>query len=227
VSGPYTVAEADAYWRRYYSDRFVFGQGTEHVLAALTVLPPVESWIDLGSGSESLLWAIALRARRLFALDVDSARLARLRRFTAAEQPRGIHRTALRLCHRRDEDFAHRCRTLTAAVRVDCLTGQPPRHPLVPRHVDLLTQFGLLGLCRDAKHFTNCFSGLHRMLRPGGFSAGANWVAADPSGRVQLTEALYRHAAEAAGLNLTHLSQAPSTDPDFPAVWIYTGRTPA
>ncbi|MGH3549720.1 MAG: methyltransferase domain-containing protein [Pseudonocardiaceae bacterium] len=42
-----------------------------------------------------------------------------------------------------------RCRSLTATVAVDCLTGYPPNSPSLPTSgFELVTQFGLLGLCR-------------------------------------------------------------------------------
>ena len=231
MTGGATVAGAQEYWQRYYAQQFHFGLGTEDILAALMQIPPVDRWADLGSGSESMLWAIALRARRLVAIDVDPQRLTLLRQFTATGQPRGVHTTALRLCGRTDPDaFTTRCRSLTAVVHADCLAAASPADPhLAPGSFDLITQFGLLGLCRDAEHFATSFTHLHHLLAPGGWTAGANWVAAHPAGRVQLTKQLYQDAADRAGVNLLLLHQLHSADPDFPAVWTYLGqarRTP-
>ena len=225
--GDQTVTGAQEYWRRYYAEQFRFGLGTEDVLAALMQVPPVDSWADLGCGSESMLWAIALRARRLVAVDVDEQRLEILRQFTAAGLPRGVHTTALRLCGRADpSDFLVRCRSLAALVRADCLAGPLPADPhLAPGSFDLVTQFGLLGLCRNADHFATSFATIHRLLAPGGWTTGANWVARHPCGRVELTEQLYRIAATRAGVHLLLLNRIASADPDFPAVWTYVGQT--
>lgn len=225
--GAVTVADAQEYWRRYYAERFQFGLGTEDILAALMQIPPLGTWVDLGCGSESMLWAIALRARRLVAVDADTPRLEILRQFTAAGRPRGVHTTALRLCGRtHPHDFATRCRSLTAVIEADCLTGPWPADPrLAPGSVELVTQFGLLGLCRDAEHFAASFTRIHRLLAPDGWAAGANWVARDPGGRVELSEQLYRDAAARAGVHLLLLHRIASADPDFPAVWIYVGHT--
>jgi SAM-dependent methyltransferase len=222
-----TVADARAYWRRYYAEQFRFGLGTEDILAALMQVPPVRRWVDLGCGSESMLWAIALRARRLVALDADPQRLDILRRFVATAQPRGVHTTALRLCGRtRPDEFAARCQSLCAVIQADCLAGPLPADPnLTPGSFDLLTQFGLLGLCRDVEHFTASFVRLHRLLAPGGWAAGANWAARHQHGRVELGERLYRDAADRAGVHLLLLHRIASTDPDFPAVWMYVGKT--
>jgi SAM-dependent methyltransferase len=227
ITAAKTVADAREYWRRYYAERFQFGLGTEEILAALMQVPPVDTWVDLGCGSESMLWAIALRARRLVAVDADPARLDILRQFTAAGRPRGVHTTALRLCGRtHPDDFTTRCRSLTAAIQGDCLTGPWPADPrLAPGSVELVTQFGLLGLCRDTEQFAAAFARIHRLLAPEGWAAGANWVARDPSGRVELSEQLYRHAATRAGLRLLLLHRIASADPDFPAVWTYVGHT--
>ena len=227
MTGPRTIADPQEYWDRYYAEQFHFGLGTEDILAALMQVPPVSTWMDVGCGSESMLWAIGLRAQRLVAVDADPQRLAILREFTCAAHPRGMHRTALALCGRSNpEDFPVRCRSLAAIVVADCLTGRPPSDPsLPPAGFELVTQFGLLGLCRDAEHFTDSFTAAHQLLEPGGWAAGANWVAHDPGQRVELTEQLYRVAAAHAAIDLLLIHQVRITaDPDFTAVWTYVGR---
>ena len=225
MSGGATVANAEEYWRRYYAEQFRFGLGTEDILAALMTLPPVHNWVDLGCGSESMLWAIALRARQLVAVDVDRTRLEILGQFTELARPRGVHTTALALCGRVDPgDFPARCRSLAARVRADCLTGSLP-DDLTENTFDLVTQFGLLGLCRNDEHFTTRFAEIHRLLAPSGWTAGANWVARDPHGRVELTQQLYQNAATRAGVHLLLLKRITIPDPEFPAVWTYVGRT--
>lgn len=197
VTGPHTIVGPEEYWDRYYAQQFRFGLGTEDILAALMHIPPVGTWADLGSGSESMLWAIGLRAQRLVAVDADPQRLAMLRTFTSTVRPRGVHRIALALCGRTDpRDFSIRCRSLTATVAVDCLTGHLPSDPSLPAvGFELVTQFGLLGLCRDAEHFAACFTAAHQLIKPGGWAAGANWVARNPYQRVELTERLYQAAS--------------------------------
>lgn len=227
MNGTKTVTGPEDYWQRYYAEEFRFGEGTEDVLAALTQIPPVSTWADLGSGSESMLWGIALRARRLVAVDADEQRLKILRQFTTAGRPRGVHTVALGLCGRTDPgDFQERCQSLSALVRADCLAGSLPADPhLTPGSFGLVTQFGLLGLCRNANHFKSSFAAIHALAAPDGWTAGANWVARNPRGRVELTEHLYRSAAAHAGVRLMLLNRITSADPDFPAVWIYVGRT--
>lgn len=225
MTGDGTVADAKEYWRRYYAEQFRFGLGTEDILAALMTIPPVQTWVDLGCGSESMLWAIALRARQLVAVDVDCTRLEILGQFTELARPRGVHTTALSLCGRADPgDFLARCRSLAARVRADCLTKSLP-DDLTENTFDLVTQFGLFGLCRDDEHFTTRFAEIHRLLAPGGWTAGANWVARDPHGRVELTQQLYQNAATRAGVHLLLLKRITIADPEFRAVWTYVGRT--
>lgn len=219
---PRTVLDAGPYWNTYYGDTFRFGQATEHILDLLGQVPPVRTWTDLGAGSESLLWATALDARHLTAVDIDHARLATLTEFARAGRPRGIHQVALALCGRDPEHFTDRCRSLTSTLVADCLS--PDQIPPTVLGTDLLTQFGLLGLCRDTRHFTDAFVRLHAHLPENGWAAGANWVAADPTGRVHLTHQIYRHAAHRAGLRLLHLDRIPSTDEQFPFAWIYLAR---
>jgi hypothetical protein len=221
-----TVADADEYWQRYYSGQFRFGLGTEEILVVLSQIPPVDLWTDLGCGSESMLWAIALRARRLIAVDIDQCRLDILRQFARSGRPREVHTTALRLCGRTGpDDFRMRCRSLAALVRADCLAENlPAGSGLISGSAALVTQFGLFGLCRDAAHFGTCFRATHRLLAPDGWTVGANWLAHNASGRVELTEQLYRETARQAGIRLLLLKQTKIADPDFAAVWIYLGR---
>jgi SAM-dependent methyltransferase len=183
--------------------------------------------VDLGCGSESLLWAIPLRADQLTAVDVDPQRLALLRH-AAASPPRPAYRHILRLCARTDTDFTRRQATLTATVVADCLTGNTPAYPTLPAaSFDLVTQFGLLGLTPNWDAFLCAFTALHRLLAPGGWAAGANWTARDPTGRVSLSADLYQHAFTAAGLHPHLTTQVPvHGDPDFTHVWIYLGRKP-
>lgn len=226
MNGMGAVVDAQKYWQRYYADQFHFGLGTEDILATLMQIPPVNTWVDLGAGSESLLWAVGLRARTLVAVDADPQRLELLRQFADTRRPRGTHTTALRLCGRTEPDaFAARCRSLTALVHADCLAGLLPHDPhLISHSFELITQFGLLGLCRDAEHFTTSFSHLHRLATSGGWTAGANWEARDPHGRVELSEQLYHDAATSAGVRLLLLHRIPSADPEFPALWTYVGQ---
>ncbi|WP_116246857.1 class I SAM-dependent methyltransferase [Nocardiopsis sp. FIRDI 009] len=222
MNRPHTVLDANAYWNTYYADTFRFGQGTEHILDLLLNVPPVRTWTDLGAGSESLLWATALDAHHLTAVDVDPERLATLTEFARTGQPRGVHQVALALCDRDLDTFSDRCRSLTSTLVADCLTADqlPPR----VLGVDLLTQFGLLGLCQSPAHFADVFTRLHTHLPGGGWAAGANWVPAHPKSRVHLTRSLYQRAARAADLHLLHLERVPSTDPQFPFVWTYLAR---
>ncbi|MFF0467537.1 class I SAM-dependent methyltransferase [Micromonospora zamorensis] len=219
-----TVAAAEPYWDRYYNDEFVVGMGTESVLAALADVPAARTWCDLGSGSESLLWSVPLTANHLIAVDVDPERLAILHRYAALERPRPAYETALKICGRSRDDFTNRCRSLAGTIVADCLDTAGP--PLAPESTDLITQFGLLGLTATPEHFLDAWWRAHAALAPGGWCAGANWVPASShrTGRVALTEDLYRHAFTAAGIKPQVLRRVSSVDPQFPSLWLYTGR---
>lgn len=226
-----TIRDAQNYAETYYGDEFRYGQGTEDLLALLDALPPARSWVDLGAGSESLLWAIPLRAQQLVAVDRDPQRLALLHAAAQTAAPRGVHRTAMQLTGRSLGDWMARCRSLRETVPADLLVDELPRHPaLAHGAADLVTQFGLLGLVPDGEAFVARFAALHRhLLAPGGIAAGANWVSSNPTtaaGRVRLSAGLYQQAAARAGIRLHTLRLVPITgDPDFSHVWLYAGRT--
>jgi hypothetical protein len=220
---PQTIVGAVDYWEQYYLNEFIFGLGTEHILAALQQVPPTRTWIDLGAGSESLLWSIALDTHRLVAVDYDEQRLRILCAYADARQPRGAYRTALALCGRVPDDFTARCERLADTLVADCLTG--PSLPLRPGCAGLLTQFGLFGLTPDPGHFIRAWTTCHESLAPGGWAAGANWTALRQPGRVRLTRQLYQAALSQSGIAPLLIQQVPVTgDPDFDSVWIYVGR---
>lgn len=220
---PRTVADAGQYWQQYYSGEFVFGLGTEQIITLLQRIPPVGTWLDLGSGSESLLWSIPLDTERLIALDRDPHRLARLRAYAATGQPRGAYRTVLDLCGRDRGDFALHGTRLAGCLVADCLTGTSL--PVRPGTADLVTQFGLLGLAAGPAQFARAWAVCHQSLSAGGWAAGANWTATNPAGRVRLSEPLYASALARSGITPLHIERVPITgDPDFDSVWIYLGR---
>jgi hypothetical protein len=220
---PQTIAGANEYWEQYYSSEFIFGLGTEHILATLRQIPSAGTWADLGAGSESLLWSIALDTRRLIAIDCDEKRLRILRAYADSRQPRSAYRTALALCGRDQGDFAARCERLSATLAADCLTRQPL--PLRPGSADLVTQFGLLGLTASPGHFTAAWTACHEPLAPGGWAAGANWTATRRPSRVRLGRQLYQAAFTRSGMTPLFIEQVPVCgDPDFDSVWIYLGR---
>lgn len=220
---PQTIAGASAYWDQYYGSEFVFGLGTEHILAALQRVPPAGTWADLGAGSESLLWSIALDARHLIAVDRDEQRLHILRAYAGSREPRGSYHTVLDLCGHGQDDFAARCARLSATLAADCLAGSAL--PLRPGPVDLVTQFGLLGLTTSPGHFTRAWAACHEPLAPGGWAAGANWTATSQPGRVPLDRQLYQAAFARSAMTPLLIEQIPvSGDPDFDSVWIYLGR---
>jgi hypothetical protein len=220
---PQTIVGASEYWEQYYGSAFVFGLGTEHILAALRRVPPTTTWADLGAGSESLLWSIALDTRHLIAIDFDEKRLRILRAYADSRQPRGAYHTALAICGRGQGDFAARCRRLSATLAADCLTGQPL--PLRPGSADLVTQFGLLGLTTGPGHFTRAWAVCHQPLAPGGWAAGANWTATRQQDRVSIGRQLYQAVFARSGITPLLIEQIPvSGDPDFDSVWIYLGR---
>jgi hypothetical protein len=223
-----TVASAADYADSYYNTAFQFGMGTEHIIDALTQIPAVDCWLDLGSGSESLFWSIPLSARTLLAVDRDQQRLDLLEQIAKQAQPRGAYQTVLDMCGRTADDYAARRSSLMIA-RADCLTAAPLLLPHVPADgFDLITQLGLLGLTTSTSRFRTCWGRAHALLKAGGWCAGANWVAAPDrhgAGRVHLTRDLYLDAMNASGIAPQILTRIPiHGDPTFTALWLYLGR---
>jgi hypothetical protein len=218
-----TISGARDYWNLYYGDQFIAGQGTEEVIAALLDVRPVGIWLDLGAGSESLLWSIPLRAERLIAVDLDPKRLALLRTYAASHRPRGAYQTVLERSRRTSADFVDRCGRLVAEVIADCLTGQSL--PFMPESAELVTQFGLLGLAASSEQFFASWQAIHEPLAAGGWCAGANWQATADRDRVRLSNCLFTSAFGLAGITpMLIIRVSVAGDADFDSVWIYLGR---
>ncbi|SEF37122.1 hypothetical protein SAMN05421837_112235 [Amycolatopsis pretoriensis] len=214
-----TTLDAHEYRDTYYARQFVYGMGTEEILTMLRSVPAIDTWLDLGCGSESLLWACALRAGRLTAVDVDPDRLDLLRLNATSTEPRGAYETALQLGGRTPAEWNSLC-ALVSDVRVaDCLDGAAGNLP----RSELVTQFGLLGLCRDEQHFGERVTWMTDLVVPGGLVAGANWMSAVHPDRLGLHEELYRTAFADAGVELDNLLRISSSDTDYPEIWAYTG----
>lgn len=215
-----TAIGAHDYWDTYYADEFVFGLGTEHVIELLNEIPPVDSWIDVGAGSESLFWACALSAERLVAVDTEPARLALLWRSSHASAPRGSYRTVLRLSRRTAAEWATVRSSLVGTVVADCLTATPP----VAQRADLVTQFGLLGLTETRAQFQRSFAALAQLAHPGGWIAGANWMATGRPDRLLLDEELYRASLQRCRVTDVRLRRIASADPEYPYLLSYLAR---
>lgn len=119
-SGERTAAQE--YDDRHYRECFRFGEGTEDILSMLGAIPAVDRWVDVGSGSQTLLWALALIPGSIIAADADPRRLELLARTARQAVPGPVHATAVQLCKRGRGDYADRCRRLTR-----CLRGLPDR----------------------------------------------------------------------------------------------------
>lgn len=213
---------AQQYWDSYYAQPFVYGMGTEDILALLRTIPQVHDWTDLGSGSESLFWACALRAERLTAVDLDSERLTLLEANARTPATRGAYTTAMSLGGRSPDEWPAVCATLQHTKEADCLHGSLP--DLTP--ADLVTQFGFLGLCADDIQFTDRVAWMADLTARGGWMAGANWMSAIHPGRLQLSETLYTTAFAHSHAELRDLRRIPSTDPDYPEIWAYVAAVP-
>jgi len=217
-----TSLTARDYWKQHYGDELIEGWGTDILIERLRQLPSVDYWIDLGSGSETLFWACALPpADHITAIDNDPIRLALLLELAATESPRGAYHDVLRRAGRTGDDWAWIRAQLNTVSVADCLSGETPS---VVHRAPLVTQFGLLGLTNDIRHFGESYSALSRLCEPGGLFVGANWVASDLTGRACLDEATLTKTIRQCGGQLLELEHIDSADPAYPGIWYHVTR---
>lgn len=199
---PQSLRYFDAYRRKYFSDSFVTGQGTEHILEAISMVPEVETWLDAGCGPTTLFWSIPLKAvRHIDCCDSRPEALKVLLDFIRSDEIPECYRVAMDLFGR---NLAH-LRKVRGAIR-SFIIHDALRAPLRGGRYDLVTAVGLLGLAPDAVGYKQAMINLASSLGPEGWLVGADWIRSplfrDREGHDNsyLCEALTREAAEGAGL---------------------------
>jgi SAM-dependent methyltransferase len=201
---PQSLDYFDAYRKKYFSDSFVTGQGTEHILEAISIVPEVETWLDVGCGPTTLFWSIPLKAvRHIDCCDSRPEALKVLMDFIRSDEIPECYLVALEL-FRRNLDHLRKVR---GAIR-SFIVHDALRVPLLAGRYDLVTAVGLLGLAPDALGYKQAMKNLALSLGPEGWLVGADWVRSamfrDREGHDNsyLSEMLTREAAEGAGLSV-------------------------
>lgn len=167
------ASRARRYWESNYQRPLIPGQGVEQILATLRAVRSHGSWVDLGAGPFSVLWALAIEhADSLAAVDIDAEALE-----IGADNWDGYLDGAFvrSLVTRRLVDASDLARVAALPrrhTRDDAMFEQWPFQP-----TPIITAFGLAALIPTDSRLVDWFEAVVSGLTPGGEFVGASWLA--------------------------------------------------
>lgn len=194
------------YLADYYSESFIYGQGTEHVLSMVSRYSVPGDWLDLGAGTASLFWSIPLPSVASIACcDIVPEALATLDEFRRGVTIPGCYREALEIVGRAEAELEVVRRLRWRYLVFDVMRPWPE---WLGEKYDLITAFAIFGLASDRASFRKAFSYLRGRLKNGGRVIGADWhrssafIAREKHDNRYVRPELLRAAAQDAGLTL-------------------------
>ncbi len=166
------------YLDEYYNSEFIYGQGTEHILAMGERHAVGGNWLDIGSGTSALFWATAFRGiKAATCVDLVPEALYVFDKFRKSLAVPKCYEEALKIANNSIEQFSqlrkvpwvyHQCNVLQPWAR--CFAGQ---------NIDMITAYAVFGLAKDANGYRDCFKHLHEASKNSKIVLGADWVRSD------------------------------------------------
>lgn len=166
-------SRARRYWESNYQRPLNPGQGVEQILATLRAIRSHGSWVDLGAGPFSALWALAIEhADSLAAVDIDAEALE-----IGADNWDGYLNGAFvrSLVTRRLVEAGDLARVAALPRRHTCGDAMFDQWPFQP--VPIVTALGLAALIPTESRLVDWFRAVVSGLTPGGELVGASWLA--------------------------------------------------
>jgi SAM-dependent methyltransferase len=164
------------YLTQQYSGPFIHGMGSYEILDMVRRFLPPGRRLDIGSGTASLFWMLAVSGNVLTtASDVEPEALAVLREFLAAPSP-------LPACYYQAAELfripAARVESLRQSIDsyliFNALTIWP--RDLTRSYYDSVTAFGCFAISGSEDSYQRCFQSAMLAVRPGGRIIGADWI---------------------------------------------------
>jgi len=219
------------YLEKYYWDRFERGQGSDRLLELLETHQRAGRWLDLGCGTTTMLWALALQQATSLALnDLNREAVVVLREFAESNVAPPCYLQALGLVGRDISALEHaRELVLSADVFVfDALTPWPTE--MAGEMFSQITAIGTFGLAGSPAEYTSALARLTTYLAPNGVAIGANWRRRDPPATIDdprrnawLAPRLVEEAARAADARVSELEWVGLPDDgDYDGVLLWT-----
>lgn len=158
------------YFNDYYGAEFRINQGTEELLDMINTYSIEGDLIDFGSGSNIYFWMLAFNdINKLHCVDISKEA------FYINEQIRKkelIGKSFEYPIKKYDRNYDKILQIEVNYYLKDMLTG----NDVFNKKANNVSQFGLLGLCKDKKSYFQNFKRLFQSLKDEGIFLGANWI---------------------------------------------------
>jgi len=168
--------EYEQYYHQYYNQAFEYGKGTEDILNLISSvkLTGTNRWLDLGSGSMSLFWSIPLLGvNEIYCVDINPEAFYFLELLKKRKEYPQCYYDVLKMFDQRVEKLHYFFDKLLDVNCFDALNEWPRHYDSIK--FDLITQFGLFGLCEDKITYLKSLMLAWKSLSQGGTFIGANW----------------------------------------------------
>ena len=212
------------YFKKYYGNDFIPGQGIEEILSVIYQYGKKGTWLDLGAGTNSFFWRIPFTDISFMTLmDKDLEAYVILNEIKSCKYDKGCYQFALRRFNKKPEDiFA----TPVEFIEADLLKYSISRY--TSKHYNNITQFGLWGLLKSSDEYLLKIKDAVSMLEIEGVLISANWIF---EGRLieergynnkYLRKDMIENFCKSEGLRLKYLEKISiKGDPDYSHILLY------
>ncbi|WP_299085722.1 hypothetical protein [uncultured Ruegeria sp.] len=175
-------AARTAYFQRYldeyYNAAFIYGQGTEHILAQAARHAPGGHWLDIGSGTSALFWATGFRdIESVTCVDLVPEALFVFDRFRASDAVPACYGEALSIAGNSADELARTRAVPWQYMQADVL--HPWADHIAQQDYGMITAYAIFGIAPDLEGYKACFRHLAAAARSGRMLLGADWIRSD------------------------------------------------
>lgn len=162
------------YFFNEYFDELREEEGIMSILNILSEEGKCERWLDIGAGSNSLLWAIALKeVKTIECCDIRIEAFKPAYDFLTAGKLPQCYLDVLKKFNKNTRDFICLQEKIAYYHVFDAFKTWPDK---MERSYDLITEFGTFGQVNTPTEFINSVSYANAHLANKGKLIGANWI---------------------------------------------------
>jgi len=157
------------YFNNYYGSPFREEQGTEEILNIINKYSKDGTLIDFGSGSNIYFWLIAFKnIEKILCVDISKEAFFINEKIRKKELYPKSCEYALKKYSKNFDDILK--------TNINYLVYDIFRFPIdMAIKYDNVTQFGLLGLCKNEREYTRNLKKIYCLVNNNGILIGANW----------------------------------------------------
>lgn len=221
------MAYYNSYFHEYYQDRFRPNQGTEIILDLLNRFGKSGVWLDVGAGPATLFWSLMLKnIKEIHCSEINIEGLKVLNDFMESDLIPGCYWDVMNM-YNISKSYLQKMRQLPRKYFLfDALNSWPIM--LGREAYDIITAFGVFGLCKSAEEYKKGFKYMKPFLKFNGIAIGANWIRSqcfigqNNTDNRYLKPELVQQAADKYGYDVLHLSnETINGDPNYNGVIVW------